>query len=377
MLLIALATTIRRSAWQFNSAALCCVLPIVMLISWTLVVPIAWGAIGKVILSDDPLGRDFDMILAIGTPLLTDRRVYVAWACLLVALAVVLVRWGLRRRRVDLDDIGARLIVHPLLQWSLVLFFFVGGLLGIDLALGRPEAGEGTVRHVDLKIMTAVIVALPMVVTYMSPYLRSALDIVYDIVNHFYFRFEDADRARECGGMPTPFPVRRSIQDRLAASLRHFATQAAGPQGETDLILISHSQGTIFAVDTVNDAALSGAFDAFAGVRLVTMGSPLSHIYQHYFRQHYRLLDHPAWQALRERLGRAGNKTGWVNIYRSDDYVGRGIDESASGLIKNIHVPARGHIGYWYDSYVIRHLALELSLEAGLLAYAGRFEESG
>jgi hypothetical protein len=52
--------------------------------------------------------------------------------------------------------------------------------------------------------------------------LRSVLYLVHDVVNHFFFRFRDVDERGSEAKLP-PFPVRRAIEDRLNATLDHFA----------------------------------------------------------------------------------------------------------------------------------------------------------
>jgi hypothetical protein len=43
----------------------------------------------------------------------------------------------------------------------------------------------------------------------------------------------------------------------------------------------------VVAIDVLNDPGLDGVFGRCESARLVTMGSPFSHIYQHDFRHHY------------------------------------------------------------------------------------------
>jgi hypothetical protein len=80
------------------------------------------------------------------------------------------------------------------------------------------------------------------------------------------------------------------------------------------------------------------------------MGSPLSHLYQHYFPHYYPPLSDPYWENLRQRVGR------WLNIHRIDDFVGTEIvfpttDDRPTGT--NHAVEKRGHNLYWQDREVL------------------------
>jgi hypothetical protein len=84
-------------------------------------------------------------------------------------------------------------------------------------------------------------------------------------------------------------------------------------------------------------------------VRLVTMGSPLTHLYRHYFPHRYQSLKDKAgninpvhWVELRNVV------TCWRNLFRIDDFVGTEI-EGPKWFPDNRWVYGRGHVGYWTD----------------------------
>jgi hypothetical protein len=130
----------------------------------------------------------------------------------------------------------------------------------------------------------------------------------------------------------------------------------------------------MIGIEVLNDPELAWLNSSFASVRLVTMGSPFTHLYQHYFGHLYPSLDSEAWLPLRTRLDR------WLNIYRRDDFVGTRIDfplasdERDAGhilpvatlgvqsrcLCSNHAVGLRGHMNYWSDRDVLAILHQEL-----------------
>ena len=112
--------------------------------------------------------------------------------------------------------------------------------------------------------------------------------------------------------------------------------------------IVSHSLGTIVATRCLGRWLTTNSLPE--GTVLVTMGSPVTHIYRRYFPDSFEL---------REQL----SSLKWVNIFRTDDFVGTWI----SGVrgVQNHHVPAAGHSGYFTDANVWEHLREEAGL--GLL----------
>jgi len=103
----------------------------------------------------------------------------------------------------------------------------------------------------------------------------------------------------------------------------------------------------------LNDPDNSPHLTAFKSLRLVMMGSPFSHIYQHYFRHHYpSLADPERWGTLHKVLDPKDGKR-WLNVYRVDDYVGRRIEDDDKGLIENVMIAQYGHTNYWSDGVVM------------------------
>ena len=122
------------------------------------------------------------------------------------------------------------------------------------------------------------------------------------------------------------------------------------------------------AIEVLNDEEVAWLNNSFSSVTLVTMGSPLKHMYQHYFGHCYPKLDQPFWSSLRRRIDR------WVNICRVDDFVGVDLDFPDQGaeqqgasaaiftptLYSNHAVGPRGHTSYWSDREVLRILSRHL-----------------
>jgi hypothetical protein len=242
-----------------------------------------------------------------------------------------------------------RLIVNGSLQLVLAVCTAIGvsivstlcvvEMLGFDyreFVLGRLMAEVN-------KYAVGVIVPLGGLLILLIPKLRPGFDMMLDVVNHFYFRATN-------------------VQDAL------------DDDDEFDII-VAHSQGTMIAIEALNDDDLSWLNNCFSSVTLVTMGSPLNHLYQHYFGHCYPALDQPFWSAIRRRLD------SWVNVCRMDDFVGTQMDFPTGDLYRrdqsfdqtsfnqtsfnqtvfsNHAVGARGHTNYWSDREVLAILRREL-----------------
>jgi MFS family permease len=354
-----MAATVRERP-KLTSAAVAASLPFVMTFAWSIVMPLVWAAAGTLIPVSQEYKDHYQSWLAEAAPL-WDPYYYVLLPFFVVFLMVV-AWWFRRRNRPRLEDDGARLIVNAWLQWGIVALYVVAAVLALLFWKDRHAGAATGPERVGSSLMLLIAPALgllPFLISQGSPYLRSAIDLIHDVVNHFYFRFRDVDGRRG----PPPFPVRRAIEARLDATLDHFAGRlddAGGPPWR--LVVLSHSQGTVAAIESLNNP--DNRADRFRDIRLVTMGSPFSHIYQHYFRHHYPPLDDARWQVLRRRLAAPKGPPRWLNLFRIDDYVGRSIEATGSAprLVANIPIGPRGHLGYWFDPDVLRQIDSALGI---------------
>lgn len=135
-------------------------------------------------------------------------------------------------------------------------------------------------------------------------------------------------------GNPSRYVYRDRIERRFTNTVEKLLAQE-GPD-VARITVISHSQGTVVArrgLEAMADADLPTTV-------LITMGSPLSHIYGQYFCVDYTFDGPgPGWL---ER---------WHNIYRADDFVGT-VVQGHGTRATNHRVRPRGHTGYWVDRNV-------------------------
>ena len=158
--------------------------------------------------------------------------------------------------------------------------------------------------------------------------------------------------------MPRGYWLRHRIQDRLSTLMAELLANESPDR----VVIVAHSQGTVIALDTLDRDGAGWAEGR--EIRLVTMGSPYTHIYNRYFPASF-----PAHRA-RRNLAPGGVLSGWTNIFRVDDFVGTHIDAPRNRSEGNAEphwpkecpVPAGGHTMYWVDEAV--YAPLRAAVEA-------------
>ena len=263
-----------------------------------------------------------------------------------------------------------RMIVSPLIPVSL----FVGLLLNVTLYYGYLQndadfcglrswlAGDRYV-HEELAWMisggctllgrncldqlrtittsTVVFTVLPYFIGVVQKASSGVVHVARDIVDHqFTPRFEVA-RAMLPGVRPRgSYPRRERIQKRLDALMEGII----GIEPIDRLVFVTHSQGTVIMHDYLRSVRDDKALANIKRVDVVTLASPLTHIYQHYFRA-YEVQSGSAF-ALNPKLA------SWTNLWRIDDPIGNRVDIVLDGFVRNEPLPKGGHVNYWKEERV-------------------------
>ncbi|MBY0227725.1 MAG: hypothetical protein K2W96_00455 [Gemmataceae bacterium] len=237
---------------------------------------------------------------------------YLAWHCALglgVAAVGGLV-FVLRRLRKP----AGRLIMAWPLQAAVALGFVAGAYPLFDTSwLQRLRAGG------ILEEMGTALLLLLLLVSSLAALARFALHISTDIVNHF-----------------TP-PGAGGTRERIVRRLLTLLCRLGEEERPSRVLLVGHSQGTVYAYDLLREASpvsLKGVFLA-----LVTMGSPLEHLYREYFPRQYPPNADPT-------LG--GKVALWLNLHHWDDYVGTTVREAGNAEL----AVGGGHLRYWVQREV-------------------------
>ena len=361
---------------------------------WGQMIPMMWIAINQ------SANRFLDLpelapLFEEAIPLLgTQFFMAVVMAIAAAVIGLRFIHWRVKNGIKDFAD-GARpprLIVHGFIQLVLAFCTVVGASIVLSIGLmeyrGIPyeEFRLGWIMAEANKYAMVILIPSSVMSAFLIPRLRPVFDIILDVVNHFHFRathytdalddddeFDIKETTFEHGTLF--FSRRDKIHVRLKRILSFYRDTLKDQRPE--LIIVGHSQGTMVAIEVLNDPELSWLSNQFTSVKLVTMGSPFSNLYQHYFAHLYPSLDSPFWSSLRKRTDR------WINIFRIDDPVGTEIHLPESRLTpleeceavhdglcvgsrghaqvySNHPVGCRGHIYYFNDCEVLEILKKNL-----------------
>jgi hypothetical protein len=162
--------------------------------------------------------------------------------------------------------------------------------------------------------------------------LAGGIHITRDLIDYQY-----SSRRLIHGRLVSTKPRRERVSERLNTLVREVICK---DPPFNDLIFVAHSQGSVIVYDYLLQEGKECKELLRARPHLITFGSPLSHLYQFYFKEYAELAQ--GITRLRPQL------SSWTNFYRVDDYVGRSIDEGG-GFVRNIVMPAGGHMEYWRE----------------------------
>lgn len=185
--------------------------------------------------------------------------------------------------------------------------------------------------------------------------LNGVLHIVRDLVNHQYiwrktstskwtFRspWSQVSFGIGVGSFEEEHPRRARIMERLDTLMREIVSR----ENCQRLVLVGHSQGSVILYDYLRSKWDDVTLASIERIDIITLGSPLGHIYQNYFPDYEQQV--PYASELNPKL------RSWTNLWRADDPIGHRLDIVGGGFIDNIALPAGGHVDYWRDNTVSR-----------------------
>lgn len=198
------------------------------------------------------------------------------------------------------------------------------------------------------------ILGVAALIYYFSEFVGSALGIARDII-----AYSIRDRCNFTDTLENNYPQRARIEARFSRVVSYMLDTESPDR----LTVFAHSQGTVVATrnlrkDRASDTGLMRKIKDLSGEKcLITMGSPVTHIYLQYFSASFGIARADILPNFR-----------WYNIYRKDDFVGTTID-----FLQNPDLPCQnscnpetgvdnrsagfgGHTGYFTDYLVWREL---------------------
>ncbi len=172
------------------------------------------------------------------------------------------------------------------------------------------------------------------------------------------------------------FRRRLRIQRRLEALIHDVI--AGYPVDR--VIFVGHSQGTVILYDYLShhdnlvserrsvEKTLRPGENAMT-IDVVTVGSPLKHLYRYYFRDY-------DWPEKDEQIRLTRSVTSWTNISRVDDPIGadvlfesatdpKGDERDLRKLVENHGIGPGGHITYWKANEVCETIWALMNADGG------------
>ncbi len=145
-------------------------------------------------------------------------------------------------------------------------------------------------------------------------------------------------------------------KERIKNRLKVMMEKLISDEQPTEIIFVSHSQGTVVAIDVLNEQGRNwlNILPETATLKLATMGSPYTHVHRHYFPHAFSAIDQMPDLAKRKYAALTENDgilSDWINIFRIDDFVGTYIDPTGQWP-REVPVAANGHTYYWIDENV-------------------------
>jgi hypothetical protein len=187
----------------------------------------------------------------------------------------------------------------------------------------------------DTALKALALAATTIVITFVVSqrvHFLTALDLILDVIAHFRTT-------------STPdFVVWKQIVNRFKLVVEDTIRETKADR----IVIVSHSQGTAIAAHGLGVLLIEGCAVVPVGlngvkVRMITMGSPIKHLYKYYMPDRYSIQKPHA-------------VTHWLNIHRIDDFIGMSIDSTEKNYPKNIAIGRGGHSNYWGDLQFIRRL---------------------
>lgn len=210
--------------------------------------------------------------------------------------------------------------------------------------------------------------------------IRNGLDVATDIVTYLNDYSWESQRAGTRSTrtflerwLNLEIPEERKsgyfLRDRIKQRLEMLVSRLIKHEAPDELYLVAHSQGTVIAIDVIDEYGqeLRDAVGPDARIGLVTMGSPYTHIHNHYFPSKFPPIEE---RKKLQSVTKDGVLNSWDNIFRLDDFVGTHVYQPAvqyddeSAWPKEHPVLPNGHTEYWVDVHVAEILKDKLKIQS-------------
>ncbi|MBY8975143.1 hypothetical protein KHP62_04945 [Rhodobacteraceae bacterium NNCM2] len=255
------------------------------------------------------------------------------------------------------DLMAITIMMGPFL---LIFVMFFPASVGFDTALQSTWIGKLIVQISGILLGEFMVAAVILggCIYYFRDEVAVGLGIANDIIN--YKRIEHLAKRPE----DRVYPQRERIRRRFVKVAKSMIER----HDPCEVIIVAHSQGTIIALDALRKdrpgpPEKSRLFDGEVREdrvwKLITLGSPFTHLYGHYFPDNFKV-PRKEDTYLSE----------WTNVFRIDDPIGTHIGPKAArdedAWPREVAIPPGGHTYYWLEPEVEKVLHDVISPEIAL-----------
>ncbi|MEO1330483.1 MAG: hypothetical protein AAFW46_12540 [Pseudomonadota bacterium] len=360
LLALSLLTFARKGGIATNrSAVLALAILVVQSVIWAVVMRVIWLTLGPDLVRIIDLGALPEVTGA--ETLLTLQITVLLNILILAAIFAVTALVGVSRFFLARFLPTSRATRLPRLMFSplslnLALVIGVGGYLAsVALLFSRTGIGELAAPFAPGMAAAAVDMALPMIQQRPLEFAASTLVVLSPAALFLFGRtlttssmllqdiidYHPENAAMVAGRGGAALQPRDRIGDRFAQLVQHLEAK----ERVNALMLVAHSQGTVIAHDFLREGAGgSKSLSLSSPADVITLGSPLRHIYAHYFA------DYAGFEEGLDRIG-PGVRS-WTNFFRVDDAIGTRLSAGPVGFVEERALPPGGHANYWSEQEV-------------------------
>ena len=242
-----------------------------------------------------------------------------------------------------------RWMPRVIMSQSIILFLFAGSLFNLYIYGGKLYENEVFLNNLpglrSFWLWPPLFTMILVVAYFFNAFQVVSASIIHifrDIVDHQYYPRFDSLKFIMPKAIRTKsrWPRRARVQERLNVLVERLVRA----QGFDRIVMVAHSQGSVILYEYLLSSEDNEDFAAMRRLDVVTVGSPLTHLYQYYFDEYGRA--HPTPAALNPLLAT------WTNLWRLDDPIGNKVNIVEGGFVQNIELGLGGHVDYWREDQV-------------------------
>ncbi len=251
----------------------------------------------------------------------------------------------------DLTEDYPRLVISDSIKYATIFMAcFFATTLVICPCILHQVSQKCLTGHCDIiKKLTAYIIYAAPIFLLIGPFFIQLARIGFEVAGDVVNTFKSQGLHREIhpwraikSAYTYDADKNRILPQQLRTRFEAICHDIQNNYGPLDqLTLVTHSLGTMIAFDAIKHGILSQL--NIKTIKIVTMGSPMSNIFETYFPSIY------------------GQDKGWaipegiatINLYRTNDYVGGNLKEHLNINQQTAYLP-EGHFGYFSDEEIVK-----------------------